>query len=82
MPKLFSKDGKCLFLQENRCLGCEGCIVACPTGVLEMSDTLNMCAAFIPKVKDGKEKSCTLCQRCELACPAWAIYVVDDDGDE
>ena len=77
MPRLLSKDGMALFLQRNRCQGCEACIFACPTGVLEMSDELNMRASFVPRVKDGKERSCTFCQRCEFACPAWAIYVVD-----
>ncbi len=52
--------------------------MACPTGVLEMSGEMNMRAAFIPKVKDGKERSCIMCQRCEYACPAWAIYIVEN----
>jgi 2-oxoglutarate ferredoxin oxidoreductase subunit delta len=78
LPNLLTKGKKGLFLQKNRCQGCELCVVACPTGVLELSDEFNMRAARIPKVKAGKEKSCILCQRCEFACPNWAIYVVDE----
>ncbi|MHA1793119.1 MAG: 4Fe-4S dicluster domain-containing protein [Promethearchaeota archaeon] len=78
MPILLTKGHKSLYFQKNRCQGCEACIVACPTGVLEMSSELNMRAAFIPKVKDGKERSCIFCQRCEYACPVWAIYVIQN----
>jgi 2-oxoglutarate ferredoxin oxidoreductase subunit delta len=75
------KGPKSLFLQKNRCQGCELCIIACPTGVLDMSDEINMRAARLPRVKEGKERSCILCQRCEFACPAWAIYLVDEQPE-
>jgi Fe-S-cluster-containing hydrogenase component 2 len=78
VPTFFTKGKKNLFFQKNRCQGCELCVVACPTGVLELSDELNMRAAYIPRVKAGKEKSCIMCSRCEFACPNWAIYLVDD----
>ena len=81
MPILFTKKKRSLLLQKNRCQGCGLCVVACPNGVLELSDELNMRAAYIPRVKDGKERSCILCQRCEFACPAWAIYLIVDQSD-
>ncbi len=53
----------------------------CPTGILEMSDELNMRIAYIPKVKDGKDKYCTGCHRCEFGCTDWCIYVLDESTD-
>ncbi|MBD3188433.1 4Fe-4S dicluster domain-containing protein [Candidatus Bathyarchaeota archaeon] len=77
MPIILSKDNKNLYLQQNRCQGCSACVVACPTGVLGMSNQLNMRLACIPRVLPRKEDSCVLCHRCELACPAWAIYLIE-----
>lgn len=82
MPIILTKKKRSLFLQKNRCQGCGLCVVACPNGVLELSDELNMRAAYIPRVKEGKEQSCILCQRCEFACPAWAIYIVDEQPEQ
>ncbi len=67
-----------LFLNKNRCGGCEICVVVCPTGILEMGDELNVRIAYIPRVKEGKEKYCSACRRCEYSCPDWAIYVLDE----
>ncbi|MHA1803916.1 MAG: 4Fe-4S dicluster domain-containing protein [Promethearchaeota archaeon] len=80
MPKLIENKEKhfVLFLNKNRCGGCESCVTLCPTGILEMSDELNMRVSFIPKVKEGKEKYCTACRRCEFGCPDWAIYILDE----
>jgi len=46
---------------------------------LELSDELNYRIAYIPKVKEAKEKYCSACRRCEYACPDWCIYVLDDE---
>ncbi len=32
--------------------------------------------AYVPRVKEGKEKYCTGCRRCEFGCPDWAIYIL------
>jgi len=69
-------------LNQHRCQGCEICVSVCPTGILEMSDQLNMRVAFLPKVKEGKEKYCTACKRCEYTCPIWAIYIVPEIENE
>ncbi|MHA1285044.1 MAG: 4Fe-4S dicluster domain-containing protein [Promethearchaeota archaeon] len=81
MPKLIEnkEKGFTLFLNKNRCGGCEICTIVCPTGILEKSDELNMRVAYIPRVKEGKEKYCTGCRRCELNCPDWCIYVIFDE---
>ncbi|MHA1439034.1 MAG: 4Fe-4S dicluster domain-containing protein [Promethearchaeota archaeon] len=65
-----------LFLNKNRCGGCEICVSVCPTGILEISKELNMRIAYIPTVKSGKENYCMACRRCEYCCPDWAIYVL------
>ncbi|MBD3216249.1 MAG: 4Fe-4S dicluster domain-containing protein [Candidatus Lokiarchaeota archaeon] len=80
MPKLVENKEKkfTLFLNKQRCGGCNACIVVCPTGILEQSDELNTRIAYVPKVKDGKEKYCTGCRRCEFGCPDWAIYVLEE----
>jgi len=80
-PKLIENKEKkySLFLNKNRCGGCEICVVVCPTGILEMGDELNMRIAYIPRVKESKEKYCSACRRCEYSCPDWAIYVLDEE---
>ena len=58
------------------------CISLCPTGILELSNELNMRIAYIPQVKEGKEKYCTGCKRCEYGCPDWCIYVLDESENQ
>ena len=58
------------------------CISLCPTGILELSNELNMRIAYIPKVKEGKGKYCTGCRRCEYGCPDWCIYVIDESENK
>jgi len=84
IPKLIIniEKGFSLMLNQHRCQGCEICVSVCPTGILEMSDQLNMRVAFLPKVKEGKEKYCTACKRCEYTCPIWAIYIVPEIENE
>lgn len=83
MPKLIINDQKrkSLMLNIHRCQGCELCVVQCPTGVLELSDELNVRLAYPPRVKAGKEPYCIFCKRCEYACPVWAIYVVEENPE-
>ena len=84
IPKLVENKEKkfSLFLNKDRCGGCEICVSVCPTGILEMSDMLNMRVAYIPRVKEGKEKYCVACRRCEYGCPDWAIYVLGEEESE
>jgi 2-oxoglutarate ferredoxin oxidoreductase subunit delta len=84
IPKLIENKEKkfSLFLNKDRCGGCEICVSVCPTGILEISDMLNMRVAYIPKVKEGKEKYCAACRRCEYGCPDWAIYILEEEKNE
>ena len=51
---------------EERCKGCEICVVYCPEDVLAMKDMV---------VAVSTLDKCTGCMRCELFCPDFAIYV-------
>ena len=77
MPFLYEDEEKQkgLMLQFNMCKGCELCIEACPTKVLEKGTELNDHIQYPPVVIEGKK--CTLCGSCELVCPDFAIYVAD-----
>ena len=81
IPKLLENEDKkfSLFLNKDRCGGCQMCISVCPTGILEQSNELNMRIAYIPTVKEGKAKYCSACRRCEFACPDWCIYIIDNE---
>ncbi|MFX1341040.1 MAG: 4Fe-4S dicluster domain-containing protein [Promethearchaeota archaeon] len=83
MPKLIENKEKnfSLFFNKDRCGGCEICVAVCPTGILEIGDELNMRIAYVPRVKEGKEKYCTMCRRCELGCPDWAIYIIEEGAE-
>jgi len=84
IPKLLENKEKnfSLFLNKNRCGGCQMCISVCPTGILELSNELNMRIAYIPCVKKGKANYCTACRRCEFGCPDWCIYVVEEPENQ
>lgn len=41
-----------------------------------------MRVAYLPRVKQGKEKYCTACRRCEYSCPEWCIYVIEQEEEK
>ncbi len=57
---------------EDRCKGCELCVIYCPTDALEMSEKTNLNGYYIPKIKDIDK--CKGCQLCFKLCPDFAIY--------
>ncbi|NML92235.1 4Fe-4S dicluster domain-containing protein [Novosphingobium olei] len=57
---------------EARCTGCNACVGACPTRVLEP-------AAKVPLI--ARLDACQTCYLCELACEADAIWVAPGEDD-
>ena len=60
------------FILEDRCTGCNDCVAACPTHVLD--------AARSGPPAIARPAQCQTCFMCELYCPEDAIYVGPDQG--
>ncbi len=53
-------------INDDRCIGCEACIDACPTEVLDLVDH---------KVKVERFGDCVQCEQCANACPTQALVM-------
>mgnify|MGYP003375630106 CR=1 FL=1 len=53
-------------INDDRCIGCEACIDACPTEVLDLVDH---------KVKVARFGDCVQCEQCANACPTQALVM-------
>lgn len=78
MPILFSARKGQLYVDRERCKGCELCIEVCPVKVLEPSGQLNSRGVFPPTLKNGGK--CTLCSLCENMCPDLSLFIVREAG--
>jgi len=54
---------------EDRCTGCNACVSACPTHVLDPADAEGAAPVI------ARQEQCQTCFLCELYCPQDAIYV-------
>lgn len=65
-------------INTDLCKGCGLCIVACPKGVVKISNKLNVKGyhpAEYVESKTRKKRKCTACALCAITCPDVAIEV-------
>jgi 2-oxoglutarate ferredoxin oxidoreductase subunit delta len=60
-------------IREERCKGCERCIVACPQQILAMSTQLNARGFYFAQM--ASPPRCIGCRMCAISCPDSAIEV-------
>jgi len=67
-------DGPVL-IEQDRCIGCKFCLMACPFGVIDVSrdgKVVVKCDLCIERTKAGQEPACV------EACPTRALKLVDE----
>lgn len=60
-------------INQERCKGCEYCIIACPKGVLGMADSIN--TRGVKPAIVVKPDECTGCTLCAVMCPDVCIEI-------
>jgi len=63
-----------VYITEERCKGCQFCVVFCPTDALSMAGRLNAKGYPLPDLTSPED--CNGCDLCGLYCPDFAIYGV------
>jgi len=62
-----------IVVDENRCKGCEHCVLACPQDVISMSKKMNEKGYFF--AQPTEQPRCLGCMLCAIICPDVAIEV-------
>ena len=60
-------------VDNERCKGCDLCVVACPQDVLELNNKVNSKGYHYSFMKNPEE--CTGCTNCAVVCPDTCITV-------
>lgn len=68
-------------IEQARCKGCSRCIVACPKGLIELSEDLND-RGYRYVVFTGSEEDCTGCTLCAVSCPDQGIEAWNHKGKQ
>ncbi len=63
-----------VYIDQDRCKGCELCTTVCPQNVLAMADFLNS-KGYHPATLVDPEGKCTGCAVCAVICPDVCITV-------
>ena len=66
-----------IFIDIERCKGCEICREACPQDVIEFSEKLNS-KGYRPAIFVETHDDCTGCALCAVVCPDGCITVFKD----
>jgi len=62
-----------VIVNTERCKGCDLCVVACPSDVLELANEVNNKGYNFARIKNPDE--CTGCANCGYVCPDGCITV-------
>ena len=67
---------KKITFDEEKCRGCEICIIACPKKIIALDkDKINKKGYHPASVKDSDLDSCTACAMCAVTCPHVVIKI-------
>lgn len=64
-----------VWVDYNRCKGCDVCVEVCPSGTLAMRVDKTYVNGKIINITNPQ--NCIGCNNCELSCPDFAIHVSD-----
>jgi len=68
---------KTITFDEEKCKGCELCVIACPKKIIAIDkDKINKKGYNPAGVKDID--SCIACAQCAIICPHVVIYIEND----